>query len=224
MCFWASTLINARQRVNRCKQISAHLNSAQRRRFVVAQLSLPPVICAVSMDSQTVRDALVAVHPLKALDDDILTYLSSMVADGDAATTGSVEALVETVGPFLESCGIAPTDADVRKLCKTIFDSLVAKNIIKPAVKENKNGARGGKTGINAKGLSAAAQASLKALGLVEEDEDEAVKILNAPVKLGGGGGPGSNLDFLWGRENNAYLNQNQVRGRVRARYAAARW
>jgi ATP-binding cassette, subfamily F, member 3 len=182
-----------------------------------------------------VRDALLAIHPLRALDDDILAYLSSMIADGDAETTSTPDALSVSVGPFFESCGVAPTDADVKRLCKQLFDGLVAKGILKalpPPGKEDGGGrgggARGGPRGagagagsssggrknLNATGLSAATAASLRAL-MGEVDEDENVKLLSAPVKLGAAGGAGGGtsaaLDFLWGRENNAYLNQNQV-------------
>jgi hypothetical protein len=56
--------------------------------------------------------ALLRAHAeLRALDEEIVTYLAALIADGDPAAVGSAEALAASLFPFLESCGLAPSEA-----------------------------------------------------------------------------------------------------------------
>lgn len=84
------------------------------------------------MDALKVRVILRAIPSLgKGLDDDMLEYCASLIADGDElGPTGSTEAnLLEHLSPFLEGAGL--TDAAVRTACKTIHAGLMAAKLLK---------------------------------------------------------------------------------------------
>lgn len=188
------------------------------------------------MDGDKVNAALSTVKELSSLDEDLRSYLSGLIADASAAK--DEETLRESIGPFLESSGACSDDAAIAQTCSKIFAALVAAKLVKGAkekkgsssgggaTKELKKALVGGGTKGALKSIAEAGEmkAALKATGLDvdvdDEDEDDggdegagAVtkrKVLAAPVKLGAKAAmDNSNLDFLWGKETNAFLNQN---------------
>lgn len=127
------------------------------------------------------KSVLLSHKSLRALDEEIMLYLSSLLADADPSASGSPDALAHSLGPFLDSCGLAPNgDSDIQRLCLEIFESCVQAGILKalPAnystsallSKQNSRGKNaGGTSGPNSRGIglgpmTIAQTASLRAL------------------------------------------------------------
>jgi ABC-type Mn2+/Zn2+ transport system ATPase subunit len=177
---------------------------------------------ALPMDALKVRVVLRTIPALtKALDEDLLDYAASVIADGDDLGPATTEAaIVEHLGPFFEGSGMG--DAAIRAAARTIVAGLTAAKLLKPAA-----------TAAAAAAASAAAAAApptstadLRAALLAGGDGaggGGAAAGAAAPVKLaaavqlgelpggaaGGSGAVQSHLDMLWGREDNPYLKQN---------------
>ena len=168
-----------------------------------------------AMDALKVRVVLRAVPALaKGLDDDLLDYAASLIADGDdlgAATTAPL--LEEHLGPFLEGAGLS--ESTIKTACKTIYAGLVASKLIKPAAAAASNSSNDSGTaspgGLGSLAADFKAQLTGKS-GLAGAGAPAAPKRLESSVKLGSTANEVSkeHLDLLWGREENSFLKQNQ--------------
>lgn len=127
------------------------------------------------------KDVLLAHPSLRAVDEEIMVYLASLLADADPSASGSPEALIHSLGPFLDSCGLAPNgESDIERLCTEVFNACVQSGILKalPAnyhstsntLSSNKQNARSGSAnapnsrGIGLGPMTIAQTASLRAL------------------------------------------------------------
>lgn len=157
--------------------------------------------------SDKARSALAALHDISSLDVDVRDYLAGLLSDPDSQPNTADE-LATIAGPFLESCDVARNVEDVRSISSSMWRVLTGCGAIVP--REDLTALH-----IAAGGLDAeTANALRKALG-ADTDDGSSKRMLSGPVRLGGAGmggrGAGEISDFLWGRENNAYLNQNKV-------------
>jgi hypothetical protein len=143
------------------------------------------------MDPLRVRSVLLGVARIKAADDaDLVEYLSGVIADCDAKKP---EDLSDAIGPFLESNGCCDGSAAVTAVCTEIFGKLVSSGLLKLA-----------------QPATAAASASAPSRLSEEPPAEPLTRALGAPVKLGvSASADSSTLDILWGKESNAFLQQN---------------
>lgn len=155
----------------------------------------------------SVSSALSTVPALACVDGDVRDYLSGLLSDD--LSSCSVDSLISSIGPFLESCGVAEGDASVAAACGQIHAALQVGGCIPPPAVGVGKGKPASKS--KSKKVKSSSEDALDGGG----DDDGVARLLTAPVKLGALGtgatasGVGDNLDFLWGRENNSYLNQN---------------
>jgi len=132
---------------------------------------------------QKAKEVILAHKSLRAVDEEIMLYLASLLADADPSASGSPEALIHSLGPFLDSCGLAPNgDSDILRLCTEVFEACVQSGVLKalPAnyyataqslssSSNKQNNARGGPSAPNSRGIglgpmTIAQTASLRAL------------------------------------------------------------
>ncbi len=162
----------------------------------------------VQESARAAARAFLELPALKDLDADVRDYLAGMLSDPDSSPS-SADELAAVSGPFLESCGVTNGPADVRAAGQVMWDALIACGAIMPRTDLTS-------LHIAAGGLDAeTANALRKALGGDKEAAGPGSRVLAGPVRLGGVGlgGAGANeiTDYLWGRDSNAWLNQNTV-------------
>lgn len=155
------------------------------------------------------REVLLALPAVSAASvaEEVLEYLSSLIADDTDGTFATAQDLQNSIGPFLEAYGVCDTDAAVAAVVQKLHENLTAKGLIKPKAVEKLKERR-------ARAVDSATSTAAALRALITGEEEEEQKVLDAPVRLGGAGGTGGRkdvLDFLWGRENNSFLNQNTV-------------
>lgn len=122
-----------------------------------------------------------------AADEDLVHYLAGVIADCDAK---SPDDLSEAIGPFLESNGCCDGSEAVSSVCSELFSKLVSSGLIKQAI-------------------PAAGSAVSKPRGSNDDAQDELPPAQRAPVKLGASTTDSATLDILWGKDSNAFLQQN---------------
>ncbi|CAM9619271.1 unnamed protein product [Scytosiphon promiscuus] len=109
---------------------------------------------------------------VKELDEDIFAYILGIVKDVDAHGCDP-ETLAETVGQFLQSSGFCDTDEDAEEKCQTLAKSL--------------------QKALGMEGASASHK---------EEDDGQAPRLLDAPVKIQDQeANDREGLDFMWGTD-----------------------
>jgi ATP-binding cassette, subfamily F, member 3 len=172
------------------------------------------------MEEAIAMEAVASVPALSSLDADLKLYLSSLLATQPPGTSAS--ALSETVGPFLESAGVCKDDGQAEALCTELLSRLFAAGSAAPAQSSAASAStkRAGRRGRGARrvvGESAAAASAPLVVAQAEVEEDVPV-LLSAPVNVGERAKEAAEadsasgmLDFLWGKEDNAFLNQNQL-------------
>jgi len=194
------------------------------------------------MDESAVSAVLSGMPQLSAIDADLSAYLASLISMQPAGT--SAADLAETVGPFLESAGVADDEDGIAAVCAAILarvsGTVVPTAGVRGPTKSRAAGAasaggggRRGRRGRRGKDAApeaahapaadpapdAGASASASSGAGGDEDDFAAPKLLAKAVNVGrreaeaaAKDSASGMLDFLWGREDNAFLNQNGVK------------
>jgi hypothetical protein len=138
---------------------------------------------------------------LASLDDDVKSYMSSIVCDVKPATAA---ALQESIGPFIESTGAS--EADIRAVCERVFQEL---GLAPKAGKGASSGRGAGGATPAAGGAGAGAGAAAGAGG-----DASSTRKLGAAVTVKDLARDGDDdlMAFLWGKDTTERSSQfNQV-------------
>lgn len=159
----------------------------------------------ISAEYTKARGLIGQMPNFQDVDVDILDYISGYLVDPDCGAGVNASAAANQIAPFLESLGVANSAVEAFEMSTNILNTLRDAGLIKLS---NDN------LGIDISGTPLEAASKFrKALGL--DDGKSGLSNLNAPIQLGesdsGRSGDAVIMDFLWGRENNAFLQQNKV-------------